>query len=288
MKLSLTAILFFVSSAAFSLPKPGQVLPNPETFSIERDTNYNFNGIVKLDNCSGSLIKFGSSLGSDKAMVLTNGHCVSRPDGGFIKPDKYLYNESTSRSFRFLKPDGSIRSGSVSSTKILYATMTGTDMAIYQLSLTYDEMSQRFDVDALVLSDTKPSVNDQIEVLSGYWQTGYSCHVDGLVYMMKEDAYTWFDSVRYSEDGCHTIHGTSGSPVIGKASGEVVAINNTGNDDGERCTMNNPCEVTELGQVTYKKGLSYAQQTYVVYSCLTADRVIDLTKPGCKLFHSSR
>lgn len=279
----------FSSQAAFALPRPGEIFRTPELTStlVAEDTlaEFDFNGIAKLNNCSGALVRYETSKKTDKGMILTNGHCVPQGLGGFIKPNAFIANSAVTRSFRFLKSNGNVGTDSVNSTKILYATMTGSDIALYQLALSYEEIEAKFDADALTISSEHPVLNDPIEILSGYWQRGYSCHIDQFIFKMQEDAYTWNDSVRYSEDGCHTIHGTSGSPVLSKATHKVVAINNTGNDEGKRCTMNNPCEVSPKGEVTFKKGLSYAQQTYVVYSCLTDTLEINLAKPGCKLFH---
>jgi hypothetical protein len=47
--------------------------------------------------------------------------------------------------------------------------------------------------------------------------------------------------------------------------------------------VNNPCEVDKDGNVTYQKGIGYAQQTYWIYSCRNAAGKIDLTTPGCLL-----
>ena len=92
-----------------------------------------------------------------------------------------------------------------------------------------------------------------------------------------------FDSVRYSRPGCETIGGTSGSPVVLAGTRTVVAVNNTGNDDGDRCTMNNPCEIDEHGQVTAEQGYSYAQQTSWIYTCLDSTGNLNLNQAGCKL-----
>src|SRR5947209_6858845 len=63
--------------------------------------NYNFEGIVALSNCSGSLVKLENGKDTDPAMVLTNGHCY---EGGFIKPGTEVINKSSSRTFRVLTP----------------------------------------------------------------------------------------------------------------------------------------------------------------------------------------
>jgi hypothetical protein len=50
----------------------------------------------------------------------------------------------------------------------------------------------------------------------------------------------------------------------------VVAVNNTANEDGERCTLNNPCEVDRDGRITVRYGGHYGQQTYRLARCLGA------------------
>ena len=35
-----------------------------------------YDAIVALDNCSGSLVRFPGAADTDKAVVLTNGHCI--------------------------------------------------------------------------------------------------------------------------------------------------------------------------------------------------------------------
>lgn len=74
-----------------------------------------------------------------------------------------------------------------------------------------------------------------------------------------------------------------GLPVVDQASGKVVAVNNTGNEDGARCTDNNPCEVDENGTVTVRKGINYAQETYGIVPCVGIGNKIDLSAAGCEL-----
>jgi hypothetical protein len=92
----------------------------------------------------------------------------------------------------------------------------------------------------------------------------------------------WKDSIRYTSE-CQTIGGTSGSPIVETATGKVIGINNTGNEDGARCTLNNPCEVAPDGTVTVRQGTNYGEETYLFYGCLVAGSEIDLAKPGCAL-----
>lgn len=72
------------------------------------------------------------------------------------------------------------------------------------------------------------------------------------------------------------------------SNGEVIGVNNTGNEDGERCTLNNPCEVDANGNITVDQGAAYGQQTWWFYTCLTATRTLDLNKAGCQLAKPAR
>lgn len=248
-------------------------------FPYNFSANYDFEGIIKLSNCSGALVRYETSKDTDFALVLTNGHCLQ---GGFLKAGEVIYNKPTSRTFGLYNSQGKIIANLLS-THIAYATMTKTDIAFYRLNMSYADIKAKFGINALLLSDKKANISDKIEIISGYWNRGYSCSVQYFVPYMKEDKWTWEDSIRYLQPGCETIGGTSGSPIILAGTRTVIGINNTGNDDGAECTLMNPCEIDEKGKVSVFKGASYGQQTYWTYSCLTEQNEIDLTKEGCLL-----
>jgi hypothetical protein len=276
--LSVPFALSSLSAEAVTFPEFGKVLPPAPEFASEAfAATYDFEGIVALSNCSGSLVRFEDSQDSDQAMVLSNGHCVS-----MIQPGKVLSNQNYSTSFDVLSSTGS-RLGRVSATKLLYATMTKTDMSLFLLKETYQEILNKYNTRALTLASSEPTVGTDIEVISGYWKRGYSCQVEAIVNTLKEGNWTFSSSVRYSRPGCEVIGGTSGSPVIEKGSRTVVAVNNTINESGRECTVNNPCEVDKNGKITYQKGIGYAQQTYWIYSCRNAAGNVDLTVPDCQL-----
>lgn len=71
--------------------------------------------------------------------------------------------------------------------------------------------------------------------------------------------------------------------MIDNATGNVVAVNNTGNEDGGRCTDNNPCEVDQNGTVTVRAGINYGQETYQIPACFGLDSKLDLNASGCTL-----
>jgi hypothetical protein len=280
MKLSiLAAVAFAVGSqnaVAFEFPIFGNFSPTEEDLS-DVGINYDYRGIVALSNCSGSIVRFETSQSSDRAMVLSNGHCV-----GMLKPGVVIVGQASTKTFGVLSQDAKIL-GRVNAQKILYATMTSTDVSLFELKETYGEIEQKYGFGALTMSAQPPAVGTSIEILSGYWKRGYSCQIETYVKTLKEADWTFVDSLRYSRPGCETIGGTSGSPVVEAGTRTVIAVNNTGNESGKMCEMNNPCEVGEDGTKAAYKGYSYAQQTYWFYSCLNGDGKLDLQRAGCLL-----
>ena len=275
----LLGFTFSSMAVALPLPKTGVLgfVQIPQTFT----DNYDFEGILGLSNCSGSLIRLQNSKDSDAGLVLTNGHCL---ESGFSDAGKFVVNQASHRSFNVLNSRAQVI-GQVSANLVLYSTMTRTDITIYRLQQTYADIKAKFNVRPLTLASTHPSMNDPIEVISGYWKKGYSCSIETFSPQLREDQWTFVDSLRYSRPGCETIGGTSGSPILLAGSRTVIGINNTGNEDGEECTMNNPCEVDSNGKVFYQQGYSYGQQTYWIYSCLDSNNQINVQTPGCQLPH---
>ncbi|TDW95578.1 V8-like Glu-specific endopeptidase [Kribbella pratensis] len=238
-----------------------------------------FTGIAALSNCSASLVRYAESVATDKALVLTNGHCY---EGGFLQPGQVLVNKTSTRSITLLNPDSG-RAGTVRAARILFGTMTKTDMIVYEVNESYASIKSRLNVSPLTLAKQGPADGAGMAVVSGYWKRIYTCSVQATIPQLREGDWTWQNSIKYQQPGCETIGGTSGSPVVSTSTGEVIGINNTGNEDGEQCTVNNPCEVDADGNVTVEQGAAYGQQTWWLYTCLTANRTIDLNKSGCEL-----
>ncbi|GAA4783320.1 serine protease [Streptomyces ziwulingensis] len=237
-----------------------------------------FAGAVSLSNCSGSVVRLPASEETDPALVMSNGHCL---ETGFPAAGEVLVDRASSRTFGLLNASGT-RVATLRAAKLAYATMTDTDVSLYQLTSTYAQIRGSYGISPLTLNDTRPAAGTAITVVSGYWKRTYACNVDGFAYRLKEGAWTWKDSVRYTS-ACQTIGGTSGSPVVDNATGKVVAVNNTGNEDGGRCTDNNPCEVDANGTVTVRQGINYAQQTYHIPACFGIGNKLDLSRSGCTL-----
>jgi V8-like Glu-specific endopeptidase len=260
-------------------------LPITQDFSKIRispffTSNFNFEGIVALSNCSGSLIRLEGAKDTDRGIILTNGHCYEK---GFLIPGVAISHVASSRRFTLLNSEAQ-SVGQVTAQEVLYASMTKTDMALYQLRESYADIKNRYGIKPLSLASHHPQITDPIEVISGYWKRGYTCSIEFFPESLKEDKWTWNDSIRYNRPGCETIGGTSGSPIVLAGSRQVIGVNNTGNEKGEKCSINNPCEVDAKGNILFIKGYSYGQQTYWLYSCLNQDLELDLNLESCLLY----
>jgi hypothetical protein len=233
---------------------------------------------IALNNCSASLVRYPTSHDTDRALMLTNGHCY---EGGMPSAGQVLQNRSSSRSGKLLDSSGNTL-GTVRADTLLYATMTNTDVALYRLTDTFATIKSRYGATALTISGSHPADGASMTIPSSYWKRVWNCQVNGFVGTLREAGWTFHDSIRY-RSGCTTTHGSSGSPIIDSASGQVIGINNTGNDAGAMCTLNNPCEVDANGNTTATKGQSYGQETYWFTTCLAADNTINLSASGCLL-----
>ncbi|MFJ9771738.1 serine protease [Kitasatospora sp. NPDC101157] len=259
------------SSAQLSSPGQGSV-------AAAKAVTVDFAGTVALSNCSGSLVRMPNSAATDPALVLSNGHCL---ESGMPGPGEVVLNQASSRTFTLLSATGG-RLASLRATKVVYGAMTDTDVSIYQLNTNYASIKSKYGISPLTIADTHPTQGADIRVVSGYWKKIYSCSIDGFAYQLNEADWTFKDSVRYTS-GCNVIGGTSGSPVVDTSTGQLVAVNNTINENGESCTLDNPCEVDENGAVTVHQGIGYAQETYGIPACFGPGNRLDLTLAGCTL-----
>ncbi len=268
---------------AFSVSSAFAVGPAPEVNPLVLRYPHNklladpiFEGIVKLSNCSGSLVTFKGMPKSKKALVMTNGHCV-----GFTKMGDVITNKPVTRVVSVFDADKKLHKLDI--TRIVYATQSYTDVTFYETTMSYQEIEDQYNVEALTIEDSLTAVGTKIDVVSGYWEILTSCEAEAIAKILKEDIWVWLNSVRYSSD-CMTKGGYSGSPVIARNTRTIVAIHNTGNNGKLDCSDNNPCEANPYGEVVFQ-GLNrrYGQQVYMVYSCLDENFDIDLGMNGCEL-----
>ena len=257
--------VFFVLISCSSLPS----LPPDQDFQ----------GIVALSNCSGSLVRFTTSKPDDKGLILTNGHCL---EGALLKPGESLADRPSDRSFSLVGAGGTARRATLQASALIYATTSMTDMALYRLTESYAEIERSYGAQARTIAEQRAKAGASVKIISGYWHSKLPCTIDGFVHELKEQGLVWRDAIRY-DAACDVIDGTSGAPIVDVISGEVVGISNTGNDGGVLCSLNNPCENDEASHVAAIRGRNYGQQTHWLYACLTSENRLKLDLPGCML-----
>ncbi|MEV4372810.1 serine protease [Nonomuraea sp. NPDC049637] len=235
-------------------------------------------GAVNVDGCSGSLVRMPASAADDRAFVLTNGHCY---EGTWPVPDEVLVDQPSHRVVDLLDGAGE-PVATLHVARAVYVTLTGTDVALYQLDLTYRQLERAYRVRPLTVSAERPAPGTDIRVVSGSMKKVFSCEIDTLVHRVLEVGNVTKDVIRYTRK-CDTGHGTSGSPIVDARSGKVVGINNTSNHDGGRCTLDNPCEMNRDGVISVRRGIAYGTQTYWLATCVSAGNRLDLERPGCLL-----
>jgi hypothetical protein len=247
-----------------------------------------FRGAVEIFNCSGALVRWANSRPADPAMMLTNGHCRNASDKAAANARftrEVVVNQPDGRAVTLLDRAGDDL-GVVRTRRVLYSTSFKTDVGLYTLRRTYGEIRDRFHLRALTLSSEAPGRHDTVLMPSGFSREQYRCDLNGQAFRLFNDDFHWRHSIRLARSSrCHTIRGTSGSPLIDPASREVVGVNNAINvaaDGTPRCTVS-LCEEAKSGAVSVHPHRRYAQQTWWLTTCVGADRRLDLALPGCLL-----
>ncbi|KUL62670.1 hypothetical protein ADL30_05200 [Streptomyces sp. NRRL S-1521] len=236
----------------------------------------NLAGTVKLPNCSASLVRPRAARDEDKALLLTNGHC--HPEGR-PKPGEVITGQGAPIEGSVLSPAG--RELGPVTGRVLYATMTGTDITLAQLDSTYADIRQKYKIEAFPLASTGPVAGQKIKVASSFLESVWSCRAEAVIPTLKEGDYTSTHAIRYAKE-CDTQPGSSGSAVVDAETRELVAVNSTSNRDGKKCELNNPCEIDETG-TTVHQGRGYATQTAAIAACIGSGNTIDLKRQECTL-----
>lgn len=234
-------------------------------------------GAATLSNCVGSVVRAPEARPQDPALLLTNGHCVQgkRPEPGTALVDQPA-DLSVPVADRHGYPQVTARA-----TRLEYATMTGTDIALYRLNTTYAQLAAE-GAKVFRLSTTPARAGDQFSLVNN--SSRLQCTAEAVVPHLKESGYQADNSLRYTTNkACLALQGMSGSALVAPDESTIVGIHSTHNIKGEECTENNPCEVDENGDITAVKGRAYGEQVAMIPACLTSGSRIDLSQRGCVL-----
>jgi V8-like Glu-specific endopeptidase len=242
-------------------------------------------------SCSASLVTLKGRAKTEKGLILTSGHCVRRGQATIHgrtmvpAPGEVLVRIKEERTFALDTGNAAAPRACVNADELVYATLTQLDVAIYQLTETYEEIEQRTGASAFTIAaDAQIPAGLAVRLPSAFHQNNYPCSTDRTIPKLKEGMWTWGPVLRLTK-ACDAPPGGSGSPVIREDTNEVIGVFGTVYDaDGPACDIMNPCEIDENGAASVAdKGQPYAHFVHGLYACLDARGNIDLGVAGCML-----
>ena len=251
-----------------------------------------YNGTATVNNCSGGLFKMDGMGDDQPGLVITNGHCVvlkglRAGSANYPAAGERIYDQDNI----FVRAATTIilytgkSSAEVKATKLIFATMTGTDVAIYQLEKTYREIQAQYGAEPLRL-DSRPFVaGDSALVHAAYFSRTQACAVEGFT-DLREGPYETKQGLRLTKE-CDIYPGFSGSPVFREGGRTFAGLANTHFDDtapGADCAFSKPCEVDPVsGAVTPAgAGRSFGVPADFLYRCFDpAKGALDFTLSSC-------
>ncbi len=250
------------------------------------------------NTCSGALVTFKGRSSAAPALVLSAAHCSDRgslqlPMGGktlaALDAGEVLADVEYRRPLTLDTGNSETPRTCVQSDRIVYASLTDTDVMLLRLDETYDQIERRTGVRPFVVSDdTSFPERLALRLPSGLWQNDRFCEIEEMVRTVKEHRWLWSDVMRLRRmdpDTCLTPSGVSGSPLIRKDTNEVIGVLGTTNtESGIPCELHNPCEVKADGSVVAPaREQSYVHSVHKLYACLDAARNLDTRTPNCLL-----
>lgn len=227
--------------------------------------------IVKFKGCSAFIFAFEGAARSSQALMMTNGHCVY-DGGGNIEPGVAL------DAFEMSLPVTFADEKEVFTKNRIYATQTDSDIAIYALDGSYEEL----DVEPLIVSTSVAPQGSYVKIPSGFSRETHRARIGGYPHSLLEGRYRLSSPIRLEEMD-ELVDGSSGSPLVSETTGQVVGIYTTANEGGELCTSDNPCEIGKNGKKEAFLHQNYGQVISGLYSCLDENFQIKASLVGCKL-----
>ncbi len=261
------------SEKAFSVASPSGSMPH--------------GGVsVPAADCSGSFFKMDGMTDDQMALVLTNGHCVGLGSFQGRYPDNNeLFIDYPSSSHVIARKDKSERGELFRYDRLLFATMTGVDLAVIELKVSYKDLMDRgHSIYTLAKEVPKPG---STLVFDSYNRDARSmCKVEKAIHQVKEGPWTWKHSLRLEASShCSFVHGQSGTPGVDESSHLIYSLAQTVYEGQDPCTFDNPCEVSEDGHVSVGKvGQSYAVPVTALYNCFQKElKKFDFNLATCDL-----
>ncbi|RYZ78152.1 MAG: hypothetical protein EOP04_30235, partial [Proteobacteria bacterium] len=215
------------------------------------DNPFEWAGRILFGNspCSGGVVALPGYRPGDKAIVLTAGHCIRKPNGSQLSPKEVLSNVplkgeasfSFPRSRKVRGADGEIRNvQNVWFAKIIFASFDVVDLALLEMNETYEQLQY---------GNMKPPMLARQAYVRGQSLTSFgvpaSFYQSTQFHMSKcesKSLFTLHSSYGNAEDdsafdmtrrvsmNCTVFAGMSGG-YVRNPSGEVIGVNSGGMND---------------------------------------------------------
>lgn len=247
-------------------------------------------GFPAFPSCESSIVRTAASQDDDPALLLTNGHCIPNVDTSMKIPEKgaVIVDKKVDAPLAFADAGGYAFS-TARIDRLLFATMTGTDVALYRLDTSFADL-ERKGVRVLRVADAPPKVGDTVTLMAAdpFMGGPRGCTIEAVVPTLREAGYEQHDSLRMAEaERCVSQGGYSGAALLAPDGKTIVGVNNTSNHDGEKCKLDNPCEVSADGEKKIFRERPYGQQIVELNDCVAAGSVLDLDAAACDLAAST-
>jgi hypothetical protein len=245
--------------------------------------------------CTATVFIMPGMTDDRKALLVTNGHCTGMGDykwdgRNFPSPGEFFIDrdlQAHEKSMLTIFKEGSQDGKRFGIEKIVFATLTGSDLAVIEINATYRDLRSLgyriFDI-----AKSLPANGTKLLLHSYFLDYHGVCTVDHLVPALVEGPYEWNNVIRMKlSDGCRVYPGVSGSPGIIEGSNTIYAIANTEFTGlGKDCGIMDPCE-KDMATGTLKQGAvqqSYAIPTAPLNGCYDgASARFNFTLRGCML-----
>ena len=150
-----------------------------------------FAGTARLPNCSASVVRWPAALDTDRAVVLTNGHCVRRP---FLGARDVLVDEKRWKRVELLDGRRQGRHEGACGPAPLRLDVPHRPRHL-RLRESYADLAGA-GVAPLSLAAHGPSRGDRIRIPSGYWTEQRACTTTGTAHRLHERSGTGGTSIR--------------------------------------------------------------------------------------------
>jgi hypothetical protein len=239
-----------------------------------------FLGTGSFLSCSGSIAAFSDYKKYHFALFITNGHCTRR---GHKKPrhprQSTRFEDTLLGPYEVIKNVPSnvdIHINNHKSTELVLkaselvlATMYKKDLAIYKLKKNYGELLESHNIEPFLISSSEELIAGEtiVEMISGLKYDYYQCKFSGVAPLVRESKWAWHDVLKMQGECSQSRGGNSGSPLVIANTRKIVGLHNSRYHGGTACSLFNPCEEGDDGQISVFRSGSYGQSLDELQLC---------------------